>query len=365
MWSLAEIAKLVNGQIKGPVDLVISGAAPINLAQAGQLTFVTNADYLKKFDNGMASAALVPRELASSNKPCIQVDHPESSFAKIISTLIRPPVQRTNRQISAAAHISPSAIIGEDVAIYPGAIIMDSVVIGRGTTIFPNVTIMENCRIGEEVTLYPGTVLYENTEIGDRVILHANVVLGANGFGYEKIDGQHRLSPQLGHVRIESDVEIGANSTVDRGTYDATTIGRGSKLDNLVMIGHNSQIGPHNLLCSQVGIAGSCQTGEYVVMGGQVGMADHLVIGNGVSVGAQSGLMHDVANHQQVFGSPARPIREQMQILASIPRLPEMRRSLRDLERQVTQLKDELQKVSTSEAWLSMPPALEDEKTAA
>jgi len=342
MWPLEDIAELVDGKIVGRSDITVVGAAPINRVQPGQLTFVTNWEYLQKFELGPATVALVPRGLSSEVKTLVQVDNPEAAFTTVMATLVRPPVQRRERQVSSQASISPTACIGDNVAIYPGAVIMDGVTIGSGTTIFSNVTIMENCRIGNDVTLFPGVVCYENTEIGDRVILHANVVVGAYGFGYQQIAGQHRLAPQLGNVCIEADVEIGANSTIDRGTYDSTIIGQGSKLDNLVMIGHNCKIGAHNLLCSQVGIAGSCQTGDYVVMGGQVGLADHLNIGHQVAIGAQSGLMHDVPDKQQVFGSPARPFREQMQILAGLPRMPDTRRALRDLEKQVAKLQSQL-----------------------
>lgn len=380
MWPLEDIAKLVGGTIVGKSDLLISGAAPINRVQSGQLTFVSNADYLEKFESGPGAVALVPRNLRSSVKPTLQVDHPEEAFAQIITTLVRPPIRQLwqdqrgqqgqrdhqQRQISPLAHISPTALIEDDVSIHPGVVVMDGVTIGSGTTIFPNVTLMENCKIGRNVTLFPGVVCYENTEIGDRVILHANVVIGAYGFGYQQIEGRHRLAPQLGYVRIEADVEIGANSTIDRGTYDATTIGQGSKLDNLVMIGHNCQIGAHNLLCSQVGIAGSCQTGDYVVMGGQVGLADHLNIGHQVAIGAQSGLMHDVPDKQQVFGSPARPFREQMQILAGLPRIPDTRRAVRELEKQVARLQLQLEESKVA-ASLDPSPSTEgsNEPTAA
>ena len=187
---------------------------------------------------------------------------------------------------------------------------MDGVQIGSGSVIFPNTTVMENVCIGKNVTVYPNVTIYENTIIGDRSTIHAGAVLGAFGFGYKSGDDGHVLSAQLGNVVLGEDVEIGANTTIDRGTYDSTTIGNGSKLDNLVMIGHNCAIGDHNLLCSQVGIAGSSQTGDYVVMAGQVGLADHLTIGDRAQIGAQSGLMHNVEPNQVMFGSPAKPMRE-------------------------------------------------------
>jgi UDP-3-O-[3-hydroxymyristoyl] glucosamine N-acyltransferase len=344
MWRLDELASLVHGKIVGAHDLTILGAGAVGRAEVGHVTLVTSPEYLRQFESGSAVAAIVPPHLFSEQKPCIQVSQPEAAFATIVA-LFRPKLNRTSFGISSQATVSPSATIEEDVCIHPGVVIMDNVTIKSGTVVFPNVTIMENCQIGAHVQIFPGAVLYENTEVGDRCIIHANVVLGAYGFGYTAFEGGHRLAPQLGNVRIESDVEIGANSTIDRGTFDSTVVGSGTKLDNLVMIGHNCRIGSNNLLCSQVGIAGSCETGSYVTMGGQVGMADHLKIGNRVSIGAQSGVMHDIEDNTSAFGSPARPMREEMQILASKTRLPEMRKMLRELQHQCDALRHDIEQL--------------------
>jgi UDP-3-O-[3-hydroxymyristoyl] glucosamine N-acyltransferase len=336
MLRLEELAKLVNGRVVGPDcgEILFRGAASIQRAIENQITLVTSEKYLSQFESSTASAAVVPVGLGCTLKPCIEVENPEAAFVTIVA-LFRPKLNRTHSGISPQAIISPTAHLESGVCIHAGVVIMDNVTIKTGAIIFPNVTVMENCQIGTDTKIFPGAVLYENTEIGDRCIVHANVVLGAYGFGYSTIDGEHRLGPQLGNVRIGDDVEVGANSTIDRGTYDSTEIGAGTKLDNLVMIGHNCRIGTGNLLCSQVGIAGSCETGDLVVMGGQVGLADHLTIGNRVSIGAQSGVMHDIADNTQAFGSPARPMREEMQILAGKSRLPEMRQTLRSLERKI------------------------------
>lgn len=343
MRRLEELAQQVYGRVTGPQceELILHGAASLPRAVAQQITLVTSENYLRQFESGTAAAAVVPIGLASSTKPCIEVANPEAAFAQIVA-LFRPGLQRSATGISPQAIVSPTAHIESDVCIHAGAVIMDNVTIKKGSVIFPNVTIMENCCIGSDVQIFPGAVLYENTIVGDRCIVHANVVLGAYGFGYSTVQGQHRIGPQLGNVRIGDEVEIGANSTIDRGTYDSTEIGEGTKLDNLVMIGHNCRIGSRNLLCSQVGIAGSCETGDMVVMGGQVGLADHLTIGNRVSIGAQSGVMHNIADNTQAFGSPARPMREEMQILAGKTRLPEMRQTLRNVERKLEALQSQL-----------------------
>ncbi len=316
MWRLDELAKLVDGTVTYAPETKILGVASVSFAEPDELTFVTSQVYLDDFESGSAAAALIPLHVNTSRKPCIQVENPEAAFAKIVAA-VRETVDRSKVGISPQAIVSPTAMISDDVCIHPGAVIMDNVEIGSGTVIFPNVTIMENCRIGTHVQIFPNAVLYEGTQVGDRSVIHAGVVLGAFGFGYSNVKGEHKLSAQLGSVKIESDVEIGSNSTVDRGTYDATVVGEGTKIDDLVMIGHNCQVGKHNLLCSQVGIAGSCQTGDYVVMGGQVGMADHLKIGSNVSIGAQSGLMHNIDSNQKILGSPGKPAREEMQLLAS------------------------------------------------
>ena len=337
MRRLGELSQLVEGEVTARPDLEISGAASIPRATPTEITFVASQKYVEAFLQSDAVAAVIGPDVVITEKPCIKVDDVESAFAEIVE-LFQPPVEREKVGLSRQAIVSPSARIADDVCIYPGAVVMDNVEIGYGSVIYPNVTVMENCVIGANVRIFPNSVLYENTVVGDRSVIHGGVILGAFGFGYRSNSGQHELSPQLGNVVIGNDVEIGANTTIDRGTYDSTTVGSGTKLDNLVMIGHNCIIGEHNLLCSQVGVAGSCTTGDYVVMGGQVGMADHLNIGAHVSVGAKSGLMHDIEEGQKFFGIPARPAREEMQILANRARLPEMRKTIKKLVKQVEQL---------------------------
>src|SRR5207248_330249 len=197
------------------------------------------------------------------------------------------------------------------------------------------VVVGADCLLGDDVVLYPNAVLYDGTIVGDRVIVHANAVLGADGFGYRFQNGRHVKVPQLGHVEIGSDVEIGACTTIDRGTFQATKIGAGTKIDNLVQIGHNCRIGQHNLLVSQMGIAGSSSTGDYVVVAGQVGIVSHVNIGDRVVIGGQAGVTKDVADGQRILGSPATPEREQKKILMSLEKLPEIRRELRRIKQHV------------------------------
>jgi UDP-3-O-[3-hydroxymyristoyl] glucosamine N-acyltransferase len=233
------------------------------------------------------------------------------------------------------------AQLAPDVDVHPLALIGDDVVIGAGSTIHSGARIMAGCVIGSNVTIFPNVVLYEETRIGDRSILHAGAVIGAYGFGYSENEGRHELSSQLGNVEIGSDVEIGACATIDRGTYGSTFIGAGTKIDNLVQIGHNCRLGEHNLICSQVGIAGSTTTGDNVVMAGQVGVRDNVHIGTGAVLCSKAGIPNDVAEGQVMLGAPATPIREQKIQMVVISKLPEMRRQFRAMQRQFAEFMEQ------------------------
>ena len=228
--------------------------------------------------------------------------------------------------------------ISSNVDIYPGAVIGDDVEIGSGSIIHTGVCIMAGSKLAENVVIFPNAVLYENTVIGPQVVIHSGAIVGAYGFGYENVDGRNQRSAQLGHVEIEAHVEIGACTTIDRGTYDATVIGEGTKIDNQVMIAHNCRIGRHNLICSQVGIAGSVTTGDYAVFAGQVGIKDHINIGDRARLCAKAGIMNDVPDDAVYLGIPATPYREQRHVMAMFTRLPDMRKQLKQLERTVAEL---------------------------
>jgi UDP-3-O-[3-hydroxymyristoyl] glucosamine N-acyltransferase len=236
------------------------------------------------------------------------------------------------------AYVAPTVKLGANVDIHPGASVADGVVIGAHTTIHSGVRIMPDCVIGSGVTIFPNVVLYKNTRVGDRVIIHAGSIIGAYGFGYRQVDGRHLLSAQLGNVEIAADVEIGAATTIDRGTYGPTIIGEGTKIDNLVMIAHNCRLGRHNLICSQVGVAGSTTTGDYVVMAGQVGVRDHVHIGDRAVLCSKAGVSNDVRAGEEVLGSPASPLRQAKLQMAAVAKLPEMRRQFRIMQRQLAQL---------------------------
>ena len=334
--SLNELAALVGGTLAGDGAMVVHGAAVLSDVAAGQITMVDQPERIKQLALTQAVAVVVPVGVAC-DRPAIAVADVHAAFAKIVCHF-RPPRVRSVVGISQKAYVSLSARLEQGVSVYPGATIGDDCRIGAGATILPGTHLMAGCTIGRDVTIGPGAVLYENTVVGDRSIIHAGVVLGTHGFGYSQSDGRHVPTPQLGHVEIGADVEIGAGTTIDRGTYGPTTIGDGTKIDNQVQIAHNCRIGRHNMICSQVGIAGSTTTGDYVVMAGQVGVRDHVHIGTGAMLGAMAGITNDVPDGAVMMGIPATPEREQKLKQAALAKLPEMRKEFKQLRQAVAAL---------------------------
>ena len=337
--SLAALARLVDGEVVGDGSVEIENAATLDDSTECDITLVDKQIKADRLSKAAARAVVVPTDFAleTLNKPAIVVADVHRAFTTLVAHF-RPPRPPRQHGISPHAQIHPGARLRENVNVYPGATIDVDVRIGPGTTIHSGARIMAGCKLGENVTIYPNAVLYENTVVGDRSIVHANVVLGCHGFGYRFFEGAHAPTAQLGWVQVGRDCEIGAGSTVDRGTYGPTTIDDGSKIDNLVMIAHNCRIGKHNMICSQVGIAGSTTTGDYVVMAGQVGVRDHVRIGDGAVLGAKAGVSNDVAPGTRMFGIPATPERKQKQMFATMSRLPEMRKQLKALQHAVDEL---------------------------
>jgi UDP-3-O-[3-hydroxymyristoyl] glucosamine N-acyltransferase len=338
--TLAELAALVGGQVIGNDQLTIYGAATLRDVQPGQITLVDQSEKNQRLENCPAAAVVAPRSFSPEKISAIQVDDIHQAFAAILCHFC-PPREAKRIGISPLAAVSSTAKIGANVDVHPFATIGDQVTIGDGTIIHSGVHIMQGSQIGEGVTIFPNAVLYENTIVGPRCLIHANAVLGAYGFGYGFANGQHVLSAQLGNVVLGADVEVGAGSTIDRGTYGPTSIGEGTKIDDSVMVAHNCRIGRHNMLCSQVGIAGSTTTGDYVVMAGQVGVRDHVHIGHRAVLGAMAGVTNDVPEGSRMIGIPATPERDQKLKQAAFSKLPEMRRQLKQLQRAVDALQNE------------------------
>ncbi|GAB5405366.1 MAG: UDP-3-O-(3-hydroxymyristoyl)glucosamine N-acyltransferase [Aureliella sp.] len=346
--SLEALAQLTSGTVVGDAHVSVELALPLQDASVPCITLADSASHLEQIRNSAATAVVVREEIEGCPIPMLVVDNLHDSFIQIIKHL-RPEREVESRGIHPTATIHASARIGCNVFVGAHATIGAGVTIADGCSIHASVTIQEDCIIGENTTLHPGVTLYQGCRIGNAVIVHAGATLGADGFGYKQIDGKHVRRAQLGWVEIEDDVEIGAGTSIDRGTYGATRIGCGTKIDNLVQIGHNCQIGKHNLVCAQVGIAGSSSTGDYVIMAGQVGIADHVHLADKSIASAQSGIMQNVESGDIVFGSPAGPIKRKMQEAALVGRLPDMRRDVRALKKQVEQLSQQLAALQPSD----------------
>jgi UDP-3-O-[3-hydroxymyristoyl] glucosamine N-acyltransferase len=341
--TLRELAELLSGTLQGDGDTLISGAAIIRDACPGDITLADNARHLPQLHASRASAAIVGMNFLPEGIPCIQVPHVHAAFAKAVQFL-RPAQQNIRSGIDPSANVHATAIVATSAYIGPGTVVGARAIIGEHAYIAENcnihagVHVMDHCRIAENCELFPNVVLYENTELGPRVLIHASCVIGAYGFGYEDRQGKHYRSAQLGNVEIEADVEIGACTTIDRGTYGPTRIGEGTKIDNQVQIAHNCRIGKHNLICSHVGIAGSASTGDNVILAGQVGVRDHVHIGDRSIICAQAGVMNEVAPGSVLVGSPAIAEREQLLVWAAGYKLPEMRKQFKVLQRIVEQM---------------------------
>ncbi|WZO96870.1 UDP-3-O-(3-hydroxymyristoyl)glucosamine N-acyltransferase [Isosphaeraceae bacterium EP7] len=340
--TLEQLAALVRGRLIGDGKVSIQSARPVAEAGPGDITFIESERYGKLLRGSTASAALVGPHLKLSAEyapgfPVIEVSDPIDAFMAVRNHLDDEKPPRWVG-IHHRSYVAPSAKLGADVAIYPLAYVGEDVVVGEGCTIHPGAVVGNRCRLGQGVILHPNVVLYDDVTLGDRTEVHAGTVLGGDGFKYRTVEGRHLKVPHTGRVEVGSDVEIGSNCAIDRGTFGATKIGDGTKIDNLVMIAHNNVIGRHNLLCGQVGIAGSCTTGDHVIMAGQAGIKDHTEIGDKVIVGAQSGVHRNVPSNQQVLGSPAIPLRDQRRIFQMTARLPDMQRQLRELTARVAQL---------------------------
>src|SRR3954453_22588167 len=360
--TLGQLAKLVGGRVHGDSRLAIDGAAVLSEVIAGEITLVDHVDHFKKLNATRATAVVLAEKIegeflaaneGSAQKAAIVVVDVHVAFGAIICHF-RPQRIREAIGISSRAVVSSSARCGKNVNIHCGATIGDDCEIGDGTTILPGAQILPGCEIGRDVLIGPGAMLYENTVVGDRATIHGGAVIGAYGFGYTHAAGRHVLSAQLGYVRIGNDVEIGAAATIDRGTYGATSIGEGTKVDNLVQIAHNCRIGRHNLICAQVGVAGSTSTGDYVVIGGQAGLRDHVHNGTGARLSAMAGITNDVPDGAVMMGIPASPERDQKLKLAALAKLPEMRHEFKALRRAVGELQ---KKVGIEEATMESDQA--------
>lgn len=325
---LSEIASACGGTASGETDIEITGIAPLSHARSTDISFADNDRILSNASSSQAGAFIIRRDSdVSIDRPCVRVDNPRVAFAKLLP-IFHPP-----RQYPAGIHptavISEDAIIDESCHIGPYCVIEAGAVIQKGTTLLSGVHVGQGSLIGSHCRIYPRVTIYDRISIGHNVIIHAGSVLGSDGFGFIFDQDHHRKVHQVGTILVEDDVEIGANVTIDRATMGVTRIGRGTKIDNLVQIGHNVEIGPYSIIVAQVGIAGSATVGKYAVIAGQAGISGHIKVGDKVTIGPQSGIVSDVSDGARVMGTPAMDHMKWKRVSILLQKLPELVRKLR------------------------------------
>ncbi len=335
--TIAELAALVGGRVEGdPSPVPITGAAALAEAGEGHITFFGNARYLPALRACRATAVLVPMDCDEPIAPVkIRVENPSLAFAKVLERLA-PPRHLFPKGVHPTAVIGENVTLGEDVTIQPYVVIEPGTKIGAHSFIGAHVYIGHGSTVGENCHIHPNVTIRERTLIGHRVLIHSGSVIGGDGFGFEFVNGRHVKIPQTGIVQLDDDVEIGANTAIDRARFGRTWIGEGTKIDNLVQIAHNVIIGKHSLIISQVGISGSTRLGEYVTLAGQVGVVGHIEIGDQVVVGAKGGVSKNVPAKAIIWGSPiAGPIKEEKEKLAYVNRLPKLFTRVKSLEQRL------------------------------
>jgi len=339
--TLGEIAEYVGGRVCGDPNLVIRAAATLGRAREGEISFLMNHRYERQLQTTQASAVIVAKAVEAPVALLVAED-PYYAFAQVM-VLLHGHRKHKETGISPQAVVSNTAVIGEGCHIHHLVTIADHVQIGPRCIIYPCTYIGEGTRIGDDCLLYPSVTIYERCTIGSRVIISANSVIGVDGFGYATHDGRHHKIPQKGSVVLEDDVEIGSCCGIERGTLDDTVIGQGSKVGDLVTIGHGTKVGPHCLLVAQVGIAGSTTLGHHCIVGGQAGIVGHITIGDHVTIGGRAGVINSVPDGQTVLGAPAIEADEARRAYAMLPYLPQMRQDVRDLQNRLRKIAELIQ----------------------
>lgn len=340
-FRIAEVVELVEGTlVAGQQDRVLSGVRTLNEAEKDDLSFFSNPKYRSQFDATRAGAVLVTPDIQSGppEVALIQVDNPSHALAALLGK-----VEELNRSftpgVRKGAHVAECAEVSSEAAVHAGAVIEDGVTIGRGSEIRPGAVISRDVVIGEDCIIHQNVSVREGCILGDRVILQPGAVIGSDGFGYEFVNGRHHKVPQLGIVVLESDVEVGANACVDRARFGRTVVGEGTKIDNLVQVGHNVEIGKNCIIVALSGVAGSSKLGENVTLAAQVGVNGHIEIADGVQLGGKSGAMQSIDEPGVYMGTPAKPFKEEVRQWRDLTKLREMRRTLRVLRDEVDRLK--------------------------
>ncbi|WP_298653908.1 UDP-3-O-(3-hydroxymyristoyl)glucosamine N-acyltransferase [uncultured Proteiniphilum sp.] len=342
-FTAKQIAAFLKGEIVGNPEVEVSNFSKIEEGKAGTITFLANPKYTPYIYKTEADIVLVNNDF-EPEKPIratlIKVPNAYAALASLME-MVNKSIPRKSG-IDTMSFVAPTAKIGEQVYVGTFAYIGDYVEIGDDSKIYPQSYIGENVKIGKNTIIYPGVKIYHGCAIGDNCIIHSGAVIGADGFGFSKEEEVYHKIPQLGNVLIEDDVEIGANTAIDRAVMGSTVIRRGVKLDNLIQIAHNCEIGEHTAMAAQVGIAGSTKIGENCVFGGQVGIGGHITIGKNSRIGAQSGIISNTEEGSEVIGSPAMPVKSFFRSSILLPKLPDMYRQLNALEKELLELKKKL-----------------------
>lgn len=344
--TLQELSEHVGGTVLGDPSVKIRGVMGIDDAREGDITFISNDKYIRKINQTAASAIIVSPKLKDINASLSQkrnllvCNNPYLAFAKLIDLLMyKKPVYPAG--IDPSARIDKTAVLGHNVSVQSYVTIGKNARIGDRVVLHPCVYIGNGCTLGDDTVIYPNTVIYDETIIGKRVTIHSNTVIGSSGFGYAP-DGQgYYKIPQVGSATIEDDVDIGANTTINRAVMGETVIRKGTKIDSQVVISHNVEIGEDSLIVSQVGIAGSAKIGRHVTLAGGSGVVGHVTIGDNVTVGGYSGVTKDIPSNETYLGAPALPIQRMRRCYVIIERLPEMRDLIKTLEKRITQLEEQ------------------------
>ena len=339
-FSAQQIASFVQGEIVGDADVTVNTFAKIEEGKPGSITFLSNPKYEHYIYDTEASIVLVNRDFIPE-KPIkatlIKVDNAYETLAKLMTLYEQSKTQ--NKGIASTAIIAKSAKIGKDVYIGAYVVIDDDVVIGDNTQIYPHTYVGKNASVGEGSLIYSGVNIYHDCQIGNHVTLHSGVVIGADGFGFAPTPEGYNKIPQIGNVIIEDNVEIGANTCVDRATMGSTIVHKGVKLDNLIQIAHNDEIGANTVMAAQAGVAGSAKVGEWCVIAGQVGITGHLTVGNHVILGPQSGIISSIKDGSRLIGSPPMEEKPFFKSQAVLRKLPDMYRELNALRKELDELK--------------------------
>ncbi len=339
--TLEEIAGLVEGELLGDGNTIITGISGIREAVEGDITFLANPKYFPLIEKTRASAIITSRDTETTFRPIVRTENPSLAFAKIISSFA-PYEARRPQGIHPTAILGKELNLGRDVAIGPYVVVEDGVAIQDNTIIYSGCFIGQHTKIGMETLIYPNVSIRERVTIGNRVIIHSGTVIGSDGFGFATINGLHHKIPQIGTVEIGDDVEIGANVTIDRARFEKTIIGKGTKIDNLVQIAHNVIIGENSIIVAQVGISGSTTVGKNVTLAGQAGVVGHISIGDNAVVMAQSGVSKSVPAQTMVWGYPAKPEKIAKRVNACVQNLPKLYNTVAELRKKIKELEEKV-----------------------